>query len=397
MFGVFARPRPWGIPETEPRTKKGDLIAVVKPALDPGVRRTIATVAWLYHTRGLRQSGIAERLHISQSRVSRLLDQAVELGIVHTTVVLPADEQSILEQELANAYDLTEVHVHDLGEVGEESELVRELGQLLALHLQCAPLNAGVIGFTSWSRTLAETVRNLQPLRQADVHYIVEMVGDLGPPTLQHLAAQNTQRLANLTGAEPVFLRLPGVLPDRELKQTLLDHDSHVRVALTKLDELDFAMTGIGAVGIVPPLQAGDNFFTTEQVARAKKLGAVGELNLRFIARTRTGGHGDRGPGHRSVAQTTPPRRSPTGRRRWPVKIPRDQGGPGGWVAQRARHGLENRSVAHRASALTGPRPVRRSTAKQPVHSYPNPVDSRIVVELAVRRWMHVTGHAYSI
>jgi len=259
---------------------------VVKPALDPGVRRTIATVAWLYHTRGLRQSGIAERLHISQSRVSRLLDQAVELGIVHTTVVLPADEQSILEQELANAYDLTEVHVHDLGEVGEESELVRELGQLLALHLQCAPLNAGVIGFTSWSRTLAETVRNLQPLRQADVHYIVEMVGDLGPPTLQHLAAQNTQRLANLTGAEPVFLRLPGVLPDRELKQTLLDHDSHVRAALTKLDELDFAMTGIGAVGIVPPLQAGDNFFTTEQVARAKKLGAVGELNLRFIART---------------------------------------------------------------------------------------------------------------
>ena len=257
---------------------------MVKPALDPGVRRTIATVAWLYHTRGLRQSGIAERLHISQSRVSRLLDQAVELGIVHTTVVLPADEQSILEQELANAYDLTEVHVHDLGEVGGESELVRELGQLLALHLQCAPLNAGVIGFTSWSRTLAETVRNLQPLRQADVHYIVEMVGDLGPPTLQHLAAQNTQRLANLTGAEPVFLRLPGVLPDRELKQTLLDHDSHARAALTKLDELDFAMTGIGAVGIVPPLQAGDNFFTTEQVARAKKLGAVGELNLCFIA-----------------------------------------------------------------------------------------------------------------
>jgi DNA-binding transcriptional regulator LsrR (DeoR family) len=43
-------------------------------------------------------------------------------------------------------------------------------------------------------------------------------------------------------------------------------------------------MTGIGAVNIVPPLLAGENFFTSAQVARAKKMGAVGELNLRYIA-----------------------------------------------------------------------------------------------------------------
>ena len=34
------------------------------------------------------------------------------------------------------------MHVHDLGEVGDESQLVRELGQLLALHLQGILLNA---------------------------------------------------------------------------------------------------------------------------------------------------------------------------------------------------------------------------------------------------------------
>ena len=243
-----------------------------------------ATVAWLYHSREMRQSAIADRLHISQSRVSRLLDQAVDLGIVRTTVVLPRDDQSILELELESAYDLKEVHVHDIGDVLDEPQLVRELGQLLALHLQSAPLNADVIGFTSWSRTLGETVRSLESLSQPVVSFVVEMVGDLGPPTLQHLAAQNTQQLANLTTAEPVFLRLPGVLPSREVKQTLLDHDIHARTALEKLDMLDFAMTGIGPVGIVSPLRAGDNFFTAAQVARAKKLGAVGELNLRYIA-----------------------------------------------------------------------------------------------------------------
>src|SRR4029079_19036635 len=109
--------------------------AVVKTAPDPSSTRMIATVAWLYHTRGLRQSAIAERMRISQSRVSRLLEQAADLGIVKTLVVLPKHEQSVLEQELEFAYGLKEVHVHDLGVVSDEVELVRELGQLLALHL----------------------------------------------------------------------------------------------------------------------------------------------------------------------------------------------------------------------------------------------------------------------
>ena len=82
---------------------------MVKTAPGPDARRMIATVAWQYHSRGLRQGVIAERLHISQSRVSRLLDQAVELGIVRTVVVLPESEQSSLEHELQAAYDLTEV------------------------------------------------------------------------------------------------------------------------------------------------------------------------------------------------------------------------------------------------------------------------------------------------
>ncbi len=82
-----------------PRSKRREGIAVMKPAPDADAHRMIATVAWLYHTRGLRQGAIAERRRISQSRVSRLLEQAVELGIVRTVVIWPVDEQSILEQE----------------------------------------------------------------------------------------------------------------------------------------------------------------------------------------------------------------------------------------------------------------------------------------------------------
>jgi DNA-binding transcriptional regulator LsrR (DeoR family) len=244
----------------------------------------IATVAWLYHTRGLRQSAIADRLRISQSRVSRLLEQAVDLGIVRTTVILPKDEQSVLENELESAYNLAEAHVHDIGAVEDETQLIHELGQLLALHLEETPLDAEVVGFTSWSRTLQETVRNLHPLHHSNTSCVVQLVGDLGRPTLQHLAAHHMHLLAEATGGEPMFLRIPGVLANLELKETLLEHDPFAREALVKLNELDLALTGVGSGDIVAPLRAGDNFFTAKQVAQARKLGAVGEINLRYIA-----------------------------------------------------------------------------------------------------------------
>ncbi len=257
---------------------------MAKASQGPGIRRMVATVAWLYHTRGLRQSAIAERLNISQSRVSRMLEQAVDLGIVRTSVVLPREEQSVLEEELESAYGLQEGHVFDLGDGVDEKELVVELGQLLALHLHSAPPSAEVVGITSWSRTLHEMVSTLHPLPDSGTRYVVEMLGDLGPPALQHLAAHNTQLLADIVHAEPLFLRVPGVMPNVAVKNTLLAHDSHARATLDKLNELNYTLTGIGAVGVVAPLRAGDNFFTEKQLAEVRKLGAVGEINLRYLA-----------------------------------------------------------------------------------------------------------------
>src|SRR5947208_2916598 len=48
-----------------------------------GERLSLLTkVARLYHEQGIRQPEIAERLSVSQSRVSRLLKEAVTLGVV---------------------------------------------------------------------------------------------------------------------------------------------------------------------------------------------------------------------------------------------------------------------------------------------------------------------------
>ena len=55
-------------------------------------------VAHMYHEQGIRQSDIADALHISQARVSRLLKRAAELGIVRTIVVVSQGVHTDLEQ-----------------------------------------------------------------------------------------------------------------------------------------------------------------------------------------------------------------------------------------------------------------------------------------------------------
>lgn len=247
-------------------------------------QRLMTKVAWLYHHGRLRQRDVAERLGISQSRVSRLLDLAVATNVVRTTVVAPPGLYAELEEQLERRYGLREAYVFDVTSGSlDETELVDSLGQSVASWLQAAPFEAETLGFTSWSRSLRAMVTALPPLRST-VSQVVELLGDVGPMRLQHEAADATRKLAKLTGAEPLFLRIPGVVPTREVRETLLAHDPDARRALKLLEHMQLALVGIGTCEIVPPLAAGDNFFTEEQFRRARELGAVGQVNLRFIA-----------------------------------------------------------------------------------------------------------------
>ena len=242
-------------------------------------------IAWLYHRRGLKQGQIADALDISQSRVSRLLDSAVAQGIVHTTVRVPPGLQLELECALQEAYGLRHAEVFEVPDGSTEHSLLRDLGQMLAVYLSEQPLDGDVIGFTSWSRTLRETVRSLDVATGRPTSFVVELLGDVGTPEVQHEAAETTRQLARITGAQPQFLRVPGVTASAEVRTTLLTHDAHAHKTLALHDKLDDALVGIGTCHIDPPLKPGESFFTAEQFDYARKLGAVGQVNLRFIDR----------------------------------------------------------------------------------------------------------------
>lgn len=248
--------------------------------LDIEQMRLITKAARLHHIKGRRQSEIAEAMGISQASVSRLLGLAQEHGIVRTVVVSPEGLYPDLEDSLVERFGLSAAYVVDIGSNDESVSHV--LGTAAARCLAAEFKDGAITGLTSWSATLREMARNIEPLAVSGVNTVVEMLGDLGSPMLQHEAALATFQVAKALNAEPVFLRTPGVMPNAALRRAA-EADVHIQAALKLLGNLDTAFVGIGPADFHGPLKEGDNFFTAEQLADVRAAGAVGQLHQRFI------------------------------------------------------------------------------------------------------------------
>lgn len=254
-------------------------MTAVAPDDDHELLRLLSVTARLYHVHRLRQRDIALRLGISQARVSRLLRQCEDRGIVRTAVVLPDGLHADLEDEIERRFPVCEVHVVD---VAPSEDVAGTLGRAAARYLHEAGLAVGVIGFTSWSTTLQEMAHAMPASSRVGSRCVVEMLGDLGSPTHQHAAARATQALARAMGAEAVFLRTPGVVATMEQRDAAWG-DAHVARALSLLDRVDLAFVGVGPAEVHSVLEAGDRYFTPDQLADSRAAGAVSQLNQRFI------------------------------------------------------------------------------------------------------------------
>jgi len=109
--------------------------------------RLMTVASRLYHERGVRQRDIATQLGVSQPRVSRLLQQAEEQGIVRTVVVAPEGIYPEPEEALEDAYKLRECHVVEV--FGGDGAIPRELGVAAARYLSETTLWGPRVGFTS--------------------------------------------------------------------------------------------------------------------------------------------------------------------------------------------------------------------------------------------------------
>lgn len=247
---------------------------------EPDQLRLLGKVARMYYERGIRQPQIAAELSLSQPRVSRLLKQAVEVGIVRTIVTMPSGTHADLEEQLQERYGLRDVVVVDTAGAGDE--VLPALGAATADYLDVTLTGGHLIGVSSWSETLINAVDIMRPKNIAVVDRVVQIVGGLGDPAVQMQATRLTGRLADLTGAAPVFLSAPGLVGTPSIRKALMA-DPSVREVTDLWSQLTVALVGIGSLEPSPLLRRSGNALDDAEQDELRALGAVGDVCFRYF------------------------------------------------------------------------------------------------------------------
>lgn len=242
----------------------------------------IAKVARLYHMEGLGQREISARLNMSMAKISRLLSEARELGIVEIKINDPDELFREFEQVLEHELGLRECIVVPTRETTEATyqELSRPVGEFLS---RFAP-RATKVGI-SWGETLKFVAENLE----IDVWFqkleVVPIIGGIG--TIERGLYPNSvaRVFADRAGGVSYLINAPAISMSKDVRNSLYKDPRYA--SFFKLwEELDIAITGVSALDPRDSVSLQDGMYTEAELSDLRSRGAVSSMNSCFFDKT---------------------------------------------------------------------------------------------------------------
>jgi DNA-binding transcriptional regulator LsrR (DeoR family) len=201
-------------------------------------------ISRMYFYRGMTRQEIARRLRISRFRVSRLLDQALDEGIVRIEIVEPTSIAPEIEEQLEERFDLQRaIVVKPSGQ--SEGQIKRAIGQAAAEWLVDTLTDGDVLGI-AWGTTVNEVVRAL-PSKLDVATKVVQVTGGMNQMAININAIDLTRRVAEICGAEACLLHAPAMVSSAAARKALLS-ESGIQTTLAMFDRVNIAVSGIGAL-----------------------------------------------------------------------------------------------------------------------------------------------------
>jgi DNA-binding transcriptional regulator LsrR (DeoR family) len=242
--------------------------------------RLLVKVSKLYYEDGLNQDAIMARLGLSRSKVSRLMAQAREEGIVQITVVTPKHLYSDLEGRLEKHFGLQEALVIEVQPDDSQESVSRAIGTVAAGYLVRAVGETSTVGF-SWGTTLHNMAEALTP-QQLPGAQVVQIIGGLGQPDAEVHATELCRRLSRALACRLTLLPVPGIVAEQRTRESLLS-DVHVQRAVETFDHLDIAFVGVGSPTPNSVMMRDGSIISQAELDSLLAKGAVGDIALRFF------------------------------------------------------------------------------------------------------------------
>ncbi len=240
----------------------------------------ILQVARLYYEQRLTQQEIADRLNLTRQKVSRLLDQAHQEGIVRITIHDPTLSDTLLEQKIKQTFGLNDV-ILVTGKELPTDKLRTAIGMAAGRYLAGLVKEDARIGI-SWGRTLYEMVNALPPGGKVNLQ-VIPLIGGIGGMGSSFQVNEISRRFAEAFGGSYRLIYVPAFTQDIELWNALM-RTSEVKEVKELWQRLDMAVVGIGHV----ELQKNTSMFFKEYISPAtlaelEARGAVGDICGHFF------------------------------------------------------------------------------------------------------------------
>jgi lsr operon transcriptional repressor len=246
----------------------------------------LGKTARLHYDFGLTHQQVAEILRLSRVKVTRLLQQARELGIVEIHVRTEASPYAALETTFAEAFALDEAVI--VPSFDNEAQLRSSIARGAASYLQRILRNEMTVAI-ALSRTIAAMPNFVVDPRPTSASF-VSLVGGLRHTSHAINPYESTERLAQLFGGQAEHLHAPVVVGSREIARALL-RDPAISRTLGRAAAADVALVGLG--GLKDHLNlVSEGALTAKEWDELIAAGAVGDIGARYFdADARPVGH----------------------------------------------------------------------------------------------------------
>lgn len=247
--------------------------------IDSSRDQLMIQVARMAYQQDLTHTEIASQTGLNRWQVSRLLQEARDLGVVRIEIVPRSDRCPDLETGLVNSFGLRDAVVlpdNVSGASGIEV-LAKTAGQYLAA-LKPRPTEFGV----SWGRTMA-AVAHWLPDGWTNGVQVVQINGTVAPiPGVGHHndVAETFARKGN---GQFIPLPVPAIVGQAETRE-VLERDRIVADVLRRARSVRCICFSLGALNEDSALLNSGNLLEREFVELRSK-GAVGDILGRFISR----------------------------------------------------------------------------------------------------------------
>jgi deoxyribonucleoside regulator len=207
----------------------------------------LANVAEMYYLDNKTQAEISKLIGVTRSMVSRMVDEAMRLGIVEISIRRPLQLNRELQLLLTKRLGLVDAYIVNAQPKDDQAHLLRRLGACGAYVLKSF-LRPGIILGLPWGTTVSAVVDSTP--QDNSIHpIVVQLVGAVGTHNFEYDGHGVVQRLAAKLGGEVYYLNAPFMVESEEIALSLIGNQS-IQETFSMGKKCELALLGVGSVDL---------------------------------------------------------------------------------------------------------------------------------------------------